>query len=57
MKPTATPRQSSIAIQSESEVILLIGGWCLRFFLSDQEVEKQLAGRGISADHVTLGGG
>ena len=40
--------------QFEPEVILLAGGWYLRFSLSYRDVEELLAERGVHADHVTV---
>jgi IS6 family transposase len=42
--------------QFEPEVILLAGGWYLRFSLSYRDVEELLAERGAHADHVTVWG-
>src|SRR6202051_2186775 len=40
--------------QFEPEMILLAGGWDLRFALSYRDVEELLAERGLRADHVTI---
>jgi transposase, IS6 family len=40
--------------QFEPEVILLAGGWYLRFSLSCHDVEELLAERGLLVDHVTV---
>src|ERR1700746_285709 len=40
--------------QFQAEVILLAGGWYLRFSLSYRDVEDLLAERGLHADHVTV---
>src|SRR6202051_4937494 len=40
--------------QFEPEMILLAGGWDLRFALSYRDVEEFLAERGLRADHVTV---
>jgi IS6 family transposase len=40
--------------QFEPEVILMAVGWYLRFSLSYRDVEKLLAERGLSVDHVTV---
>jgi transposase-like protein len=40
--------------QFEPEVILLAGGWYLRFSLSYRDVEELLPERCLHADHVTV---
>ncbi len=49
------PRSAFAGYRFPREVITLAVRWCLRFGLSDRDVEELLAERGIEVDHVTVG--